>query len=197
MKILVTEDDPTIRAALAMILRDNGFEPVFAENCSEAVARFGDCGLCLLDVMLGDGSGLDVLRHIRGSSSVPVMMITCLDDNSDIARGLDLGADDYITKPFSGKVLISRINALLRRSSGFSDNIPDGLTATEQKLCSYLRLNKGRVLSREQLLSHIWDSKGEFVSDNALSVAVTRIRGKLGGQGRIVTVKGVGYKWED
>ena len=197
MKILVTEDDPTIRAALAVILRDNGFEPVFAENCAEAKARFAECGLCLLDVMLEDGSGLDVLKHIRGSSNVPVMIISCLDDNSDVAKGLDLGADDYITKPFSGRVLVSRINALLRRSSGFSEDIPEGLTATEQKLFSCLRLNKGRVMSREQLLSQIWDSRGEFVSDNALSVAVTRIRGKLDGRGRIVTVKGVGYKWED
>ncbi len=197
MNILITEDDNTIRAALAVILRDNGFEPVFAADCREALARFSRCGLCLLDLMLGDGSGLDVLREIRKESSVPVIIISCLDDSSDVARGLDLGADDYITKPFSGQVLISRINALLRRSSGFTEDIPEGLTATEQKLFSYLRMNKGRTLTREQLLSHIWDSKDEAVSNNALSVAVTRIRGKLGGRGRIITVKGVGYKWED
>ena len=197
MKILITEDDAAIRAALALILRDHGFEPVFAVSCEEALTAFDGCGLVLLDLMLGSGSGLDVLREIRRSSSIPVIIISCLDDNSDISRGLDMGADDYITKPFSGVVLISRINALLRRSSGFQGDVPAGLTATEQRLCSYLLMNKGRVLSRQQLLSHMWDSKGEFVSDNALSVAITRIRGKLDGRGRIVTVKGVGYRWED
>lgn len=197
MKILITEDDAAIRAALALILRDNGFEPEFAATCDQAVSAFDSCGLVLLDLMLGSESGLDVLREIRKTSSIPVIIISCLDDNSDISKGLDLGADDYITKPFSGVVLISRINALLRRSSGFSEDIPEGLTATEQRLYRYLLMNKGRVLTREQLLSHLWDSKGEFVSDNALSVAVTRIRGKLNGKGRIVTVKGVGYKWED
>ena len=128
---------------------------------------------------------------------MPVMIISCMDDSSDISRGLDLGADDYVTKPFSGQVIVSRINALLRRSSGFSSDMPDGLTATEQRLYSYFTLNKGRVLTRDQLLAHMWDNKGEFVSDNALSVAVNRIRGKVSGKGRIVTVKGVGYRWED
>ena len=197
MKILITEDDAAIRAALALILRDNGFEPEFASTYDRALSAYDSCGLVLLDLMLGDDSGLDVLREIRKKSSIPVIIISCLDDNSDISKGLDLGADDYITKPFSGVVLISRINALLRRSSGFPDDMPEGLTATEQRLFKYLMMNKGRVLTRQQLLSYMWDSKGEFVSDNALSVAVTRIRGKLDGRGRIVTVKGVGYKWEN
>ena len=85
----------------------------------------------------------------------------------------------------------------VRRLSGFAEEAPEGLTATEQRLYDYFRLNKGRTLTRGQLLAHMWDSKNEFVSDNALSVAVNRIRGKLSGSGRIVTVKGVGYKWED
>ncbi len=196
-KILITEDDAPIRAALSVILRDNGFEPHFAGTSAQALESFESCELVLLDLMLGEESGLDVLREIRRKSSLPVIIISCLDDNADISKGLDMGADDYITKPFSGQVLVSRINALLRRSSGFADDIPEGLTATEQRLYKYLLTNKGRVLTREQLLSHMWDSKGEFVSDNALSVAVTRIRGKLNGRGRIVTVKGVGYKWAD
>ena len=196
-RILITEDDYTIRAAVAAILKDNGFEPVYAKSCEEALQSFEGCDLCLLDLMLGDGSGLDVLRSIREKSSVPVIIISCMDQNSDISHGLDLGADDYITKPFSGQVLVSRINALLRRTSGFSDDMPEGLTAAEQRLYGYFKVNKGRILSREQLLAYLWDSKGEFVSDNALSVAVNRIRGKLAGRGRIITVKGVGYKWED
>lgn len=196
-KILITEDDDTIRSALAVILSDNGFEPVFASGCREAIERFDGCSLCLLDLMLPDGSGLDVLRQIRRQSSVPVIIISCMDDNGDISRGLDQGADDYITKPFSGQVLVSRIKALQRRLSGFAEEAPEGLTATEQRLYDYFRLNKGRTLTRGQLLAHMWDSKNEFVSDNALSVAVNRIRGKLSGSGRIVTVKGVGYKWED
>lgn len=196
-RILVAEDDATIRAALALILKDNGYEPVFAVSGEEAGKLFDGCNLCLLDLMLGDSSGLDVLRRIRGVSNMPVIIITCMDDNSDIARGLDAGADDYITKPFSGQVLVSRIKALLRRASGFTSDIPDGLTANEQTLYEYFRMNKGRVLTRDQLLAHAWDSKGNYVSDNALSVAVNRIRSKLSGRGRIITVKGVGYKWED
>ena len=196
-KILITEDDETIRTALSVILADNGFETAAAQGCAEALQLFDECDLCLLDLMLRDGSGLDILKEIRRKSSMPVMIISCMDDSSDISRGLDLGADDYVTKPFSGQVIVSRINALLRRSSGFSSGMPDGLTATEQRLYSYFTLNKGRVLTRDQLLAHMWDNKGEFVSDNALSVAVNRIRGKVSGKGRIVTVKGVGYKWED
>lgn len=196
-RILVTEDDATIRAALAVILRDAGFEPVFAESCAKAETLFDGCTLCLLDLMLSDGSGLDLLKKIRQKSNMPVIIITCMDDNSDVARGLDTGADDYITKPFSGQVLVSRIKALLRRSAGFADDTPDGLTANEQTLYEYFRTNKGRVLTRDQLLAHAWDSKGNFVSDNALSVAVNRIRSKLNGKGRIITIKGVGYKWED
>jgi DNA-binding response OmpR family regulator len=195
--ILITEDDETIRTALAVILKDNGLHPVTASCCEQALQLFDECDLCLLDLMLSDGSGLDVLKQIRRTSNMPVIIISCMDDNSDIARGLDMGADDYVTKPFSGQVLISRINALLRRSGSFSAEIPDGLTATEQRLYGYFTLNKGRTLTRDQLLAHMWDNKGKFVSDNTLSVAVNRIRGKLSGRGRIVTVKGVGYKWED
>ena len=196
-KILITEDDETIRTALSVILADNGFKTEAAQGCAEALQLFDECDLCLLDLMLRDGSGLDILKEIRRKSSMPVMIISCMDDSSDISRGLDLGADDYVTKPFSGQVIVSRINALLRRSSGFSSDMPDGLTATEKRLYSYFTLNKGRVLTRDQLLAHMWDNKGEFVSDNALSVAVNRIRGKVSGKGRIVTVKGVGYRWED
>lgn len=196
-RILITEDDITIRSAVEVILADNGFETVSATNCAQAIERFDGCDVCLLDLMLPGDSGFDVLKKIRESSNMPVIIISCMDDNSDIAKGLDMGADDYVTKPFSGQVLVSRINALLRRSSGFESGIPSGLTATEQRLYSYFTLNKGRVLTREQLLAHMWDSKGEFVSDNTLSVAINRIRSKLTGKGRIVTVKGVGYKWDD
>ncbi|MBP1536557.1 MAG: response regulator transcription factor [Ruminococcus sp.] len=196
-KILITEDDETIRTALAVILSDNGLCPITASSCEQALQLFDECDLCLLDLMLPGGSGLDVLKQIRSKSNMPVMIISCMDDNSDIAKGLDMGADDYVTKPFSGQVLVSRINALLRRSGGFANDMPDGLTASEQRLYSYFTLNKGRVLTRDQLLAHMWDSKGEYVSDNTLSVAVNRIRSKLAGHGRIVTVKGVGYKWED
>lgn len=200
-KILVLEDDENIRIALCHILRTKGFEPVAAANISEARGRYGDCDLCLLDVMLPDGSGLDLCREIRSESAVPVIFLTCVDDNARIASALDLGGDDYVVKPFDSEVLISRINAALRRSQPASEvSAESELTAIERELLGYFRLNRNRILTREQILSRMWDSRGEFVSDNTLSVRINRLRTKLeksGASGRIVTVKGVGYRWEE
>ena len=198
-KIFIVEDENRIARFLQMELEHEGFETETESNGSRAYERIiqGDFDLVLLDVMLPDMDGLTICKKVRELSDVPIIMLTARDDVNDKVQGLDIGADDYVTKPFSGQVLVSRINALLRRSGGFANDMPDGLTASEQRLYSYFTLNKGRVLTRDQLLAHMWDSKGEYVSDNTLSVAVNRIRSKLAGHGRIVTVKGVGYKWGD
>ena len=200
IKILVLEDDENIRIGLCHILSCNGYEPVAAGSISEARKMYSDCRLCLLDVMLPDGSGVDLCREIRADSDVPIIILTCVDDNLNIARALDIGGDDYVVKPFDSTVLLSRINAALRRS-GLTDEIdaPE-LTAIERSLLDYFRTNKNRILTREQILARLWDSRGEFVENNTLSVRINRLRAKLekcGIYGRIVTVKGVGYKWED
>ncbi len=200
-KILVLEDDETIRMGLCYILKTKGYEPVPAENIAAARELFHGCSLCLLDVMLPDGSGVDLCKEIRQCSNVPVIFLTCVDDSTRISRALDIGGDDYVIKPFDSAVLLSRINAALRRSGQTENSILDELelTAIERELLGYFRLNRGRVLTREQILSRLWDSRGEFVGDNTLSVRINRLRAKLekaGTDGRIVTVKGVGYKWE-
>lgn len=200
-KILVLEDDENIRIGLCHILRTKGFDALPTADIAGARSLYADCDLCLLDVMLPDGSGVDLCREIRGESDVPVIFLTCVDDNKRIASALDTGGDDYVVKPFDTDVLISRINAALRRTAAVEDvSVEDELTAIERELLSYFRLNKNRILTREQILSRMWDSRGEFVGDNTLSVRINRLRGKLeksGSSGRIVTVKGVGYKWEE
>ena len=134
---------------------------------------------------------------VREKSNVPIIFLTSCDDETDIIKGLDCGGDDYITKPFRLKELFSRIKANLRRSVAQVDGL--SLTAVEQQLFDYLRINKGIVLSRTRILEHLWDSKGTFVDDNTLSVHISRLRDKLkkSGCGNIVTVRGLGYKWID
>lgn len=199
IKILVLEDDETIRIGLCHLLKTKGYEAVPACTVAEARKLYADCSLCLLDVMLPDGSGTDLCREIRLASDLPIIFLTCVDDNMRIVRALDLGGDDYVVKPFDSSVLMSRINAALRRS-GVTEGGDIELTSIERELLDYFRLNKNRILTREQILSRLWDSRGEFVNDNTLSVRINRLRGKLeksGKHGRIITIKGVGYKWED
>jgi DNA-binding response OmpR family regulator len=199
MKVLLVEDDGVIRSAIGFILSENGFEVMETDCINEARKAADTAALCLIDVMLPDGSGFDLCREIREKNNVPVIFITAVDENKQIAKGLNIGADDYITKPFDGEVLMSRINAVLRRA-GYFDNDTLDLTAVEKRLMDYFKINKNRVLTREQILSRLWDSKGEFVNDNTLSVRVNRLRAKLekdGHSGKILTVKGVGYKWTD
>ena len=144
-----------------------------------------------------DRSGFELCKSIRSTSDIPIIFLTSYDEEADILRGLDLGGDDYITKPFRLKVLLSRVRAVLRRCTV---EVPDmELTAVEQKLLEYLMLNRERFLTREQLLAYLWDSKGCFVNDNTLSVNISRLRDKLKehGRGQIITKRGVGYKWTE
>ena len=195
--ILLAEDDETLNNNIKIALETEGYSVKAVRTAAAAEAAAPHADLIILDVMLPDGNGIELCKRLRKTLQTPVIFLTSCDDEADIVRGLDSGGDDYITKPFRLKELFSRIRANLRR-------IPDvpemELTAVEQKLLSYLMLNREQYLTRDQILEYLWDSKGIFVNDNTLSVNISRLREKLSksaGCGRIVTKRGMGYKWTD
>ena len=196
-KILLVEDDETLNANIKLSLETEGYGVIAVRTAAAAEAKAPDADLIILDVTLPDGNGVDLCRRLRKTMQTPVIFLTSCDDEADIIRGLDSGGDDYITKPFRLRELFSRIRANLRRVP----DVPEmELTAVEQKLLSYLMLNREQYLTREQILEYLWDSKGIFVNDNTLSVNISRLREKLSkttGSGRIVTKRGMGYKWTE
>ena len=209
--ILIVEDDRSLNAGIALALGEAVFACAYTLEEAEAALTASSIDLVILDINLPDGSGLDLLRRLRRHSEVPVLLLTANDLERDEVAGLEAGADDYVTKPFSLAVLRARAGRLLsRRPSGdislppfafdfaalrFTvDGAPVDLSRTEQRLLRLLVENRGRTLSRDLLLSRVWDG-GEFVDENALSVAVRRLRSKLPGA-PIKTVYGVGYQWE-
>ncbi len=232
-RILLIEDDDTIAYGLTELLLDEGFETVSVRFLKEALeVEPGDFCLALLDLGLPDGEGWDFLARLcpvrtveMGGSqkglALPVIILTAREDEADIMRGLDMGADDYVTKPFRPGVLLSRIRAVLRRQEKFSgaeEVISCGglvldrqkttvtesgerieLTAGEFRLLSCFMENKNRTLTRNALLARLWDNEGDFVNDNTLTVTVRRLREKLGEESRnlIKTVRGIGYRMED
>lgn len=181
----------------------------------------GKYDLVVLDVSLPDGSGFDICRKIRQTSKVPIMFLTAADEETDVIMGLDMGGDDYITKPFKLAIFMSRINALLRRSDNFSEtdaelnsngisvhllksevyknNQQIELTASEYKLLCLFMENPDRVLSQEQILNRLWDCDENYIDNNSLSVYIRRLRKKIeddpGNPTRIITVRRLGYKW--
>ncbi len=215
--ILIIEDDKALGSGLSRALSNEGCTAVHAENLKTAQKKLAEnnFSLVVLDVNLPDGSGLDFLREIKSSYHIPVVMLTANDLESDIVSGLESGADDYITKPFSLAILRARINAQLRKLSTepthkfisdrfvfdfgrmefTSDGKPVELSKTEQKLLRYLTENSGITLSREKLVDRIWTDGAEYVDENALSVTVNRLRNKLGAKECIKTVHGIGYVW--
>lgn len=220
--ILLLEDDAALGQGIRYALENDGVQ---VELCTALAQAQGilpgrDFDLLILDVNLPDGSGLDLLRDVRRRHSrVPVILLTANDLETDIVVGLESGADDYITKPFSLAVLRARVNAQLRRGTpvrtatveleGFSFDFEwmefrkNGqlieLSKTEQRLLRVLTENRGRVLSRETLLERVWPGGGEYVEENALSVTVKRLRDKLEdtpSKPRFLrTVYGIGYTW--
>ena len=205
------------------ILMQAGFLAVYtAQSCTEARRAVGDIRpeAILLDVMLPDGDGFSLCREIRRSSKVPVLFLTACDDEVSTVRALELGADDYITKPFRIRELLARMKAILRRTSGAEKEAPQLvtvgknqvnlrigkvycgneevlLTAMEYRLLLIFLNHRGQVLSRGQILDQIWDGAGEFVNDNTLTVYVGRLRKKLGDTEKeplIETVRGAGYR---
>lgn len=214
--ILLVEDDTFLREGLIELLTNESYKITAAENANKAKTYLNmtDFDLVILDVRLPDGSGLDICREIRADGkTMPVLFLTACDDENEIVTGLDSGADDYVTKPFGIKVLLSRIRALLRRNPS-SIYESDGLyvdlnkmivrkngetvflTPTEFQILSTLIRNAGIVVTRGSLLSAIWDCDGNFIDDNTLSVHISRLREKIG-TSKLSTIRGVGYRWED
>lgn len=217
-QLLIVEDDRSLSRGLCLALKDEGFETAPCFDLKSAREQLG-CGtpmLVLLDVNLPDGSGLALLREIREAGTpVPVILLTANDTEADVVTGLEHGADDYITKPFSLAILRARVRALLRREAApagkaliigdyrfdfenmafFHGDTPVSLSKTEQRLLRLLVENRGRTLSRALLLDRVWPDGADFVDENALSVAVKRLRDKLDAARYIKTVYGLGYAW--
>ena len=213
MNILIVEDDIALNNGIALSL--NGDRAIQAYSIAEAKSKLdASVDLIILDINLPDGSGIDLCREIRKTSSVPIIFLTANDMEIDIVTGLESGADDYITKPFSLAVLRARINAVARRrqtggnkfeEGGFSfdfdnmlfyaDNVPVELSKTEQRLLKLFAFNRGVTLPRDMLIDRVWTYGAEFVEENALSVTVKRLRKKLPGI-PLKTVYGIGYVWE-
>jgi two-component system response regulator RegX3 len=224
IRVLIVEDEESLADPLAYLLRKEGFEATVAADGPAALAEFDRAGadIVLLDLMLPGMSGTDVCKQLRSRSSVPVIMVTARDSEIDKVLGLELGADDYVTKPYSARELIARIRAVLRRG-GDAEEVGDtileagpvrmdierhvvsvggeqiALPLKEFDLLEYLMRNKGRVLTRGQLIDRVWGA--DYVGDTkTLDVHVKRLRSKIeadpGNPARLVTVRGLGYKLE-
>ena len=213
MTILLIEDNKGIAKGLAFSLQSAGYETVLCHSCGQAYRKIGgDYAVIIIDISLPDGNGFTLYQDIRRVNQAPVIFLTALDDEDSIVKGFDLGAEDYITKPFSTRELIARVKRLTRRSKStvtvgeitldldkqavFKGGEKVELTALEYRICSLLMQNHGAVVTREMIFEKIWDIAGNYVNDNTLSVYIRRIRQKLG-TGQIKTVKGAGYRMED
>lgn len=223
-RLFLLEDDSALTDGLSYSLLRQGYLLETAGTISEAKEMLlnQQYDLLLLDVTLPDGTGFEVCDWLRARANrVPIIFLTALDDEVNMVRGLDMGADDYITKPFKLSVLYARINAVLRRSNGATEeraelnsagvkmNLLQGkvylgervveLTNAEYRLLRCFMEHPGQVLSADQLLEHLWDCDGHFVDNNTLSVYIRRLRTKIedtpSNPCRIMTVRGMGYKW--
>lgn len=220
--ILIVEDDRTLNGGIAFALEKEGYITHKAYTLREAEKSLKQkMNLILLDINLPDGDGRDFLKKVLAGQSVPALFLTARDSEEDMLKGFQIGCDDYITKPFSMAVLVMKIRAVLKRSEGVSREIyMDGelaydfgsktlknhgkeieLTALEVKLLEIFLMNKGIVLTRENLLDKIWDVQEKYVEDRTLNVSIHRLREKIEDNPEkpkhIRTVFGIGYKWED
>ncbi|MBU3127432.1 response regulator transcription factor [Clostridium tagluense] len=220
--MLIVEDDVTLNSGIMLSLRQNDVDIQQAYNIRQAKQMLCDkkIELIILDVNLPDGSGFELCKEIRQASQVPIIFLTANDLEIDIVTGLELGGDDYITKPFSLMVLRARVRAILRRVRNIkSDNkitidnmvfnfdtmkftkngVALVLSKTEQKLLKILLNNKGSILSRSQLVDKVWSDGAEYVDENALTVSVSRLRNKIEDNPNspkyIKTIYGMGYMW--
>ena len=214
--ILLVEDDETISFGIRSALAKKGHEVACCSGMEEGKTLFSaKFDLILLDLNLPDGNGYDFCSWVKERSDSPIIFLTVRDDVNDITRGLDMGADDYITNPFHISVLESRIQAVLRRAAVScmlvcgnirmdkkrmqvwvgEESVP--LTSLEYRLLQLLMENKGCILPRNRLLEKLWDVEGNFVNDNTLTVAMKRLREKLHHEPCITTVRGIGYRMEE
>lgn len=222
-RIFFVEDDLSLINGLTFALKKQGYEIVVARTKAEALGMWerGNYDLVILDVSLPDGSGYELCEEMRRTSKVPVIFLTAADEETDIIMGLDIGGDDYITKPFKLAVFLSRVNALLRRSSNFeqTDTVLDSngikvellkrkaykngneidLTAGEYRLLCMFMENPDQVLSPGQILGSLWDREEDYIENSTLTVYIRRLRAKIeddpGKPEKIVTVRRMGYKW--
>ncbi|MHC1773331.1 MAG: response regulator transcription factor [Flexilinea sp.] len=221
--ILLVEDDLSLIDGLEFSLQKNGFQVDIARTVMDALSMIREqkYDLLILDLTLPDGSGFEICKTVRQLSTVPIIFLTASDEEVNIVMGLDMGGDDYITKPFKLNELISRINALLRRakladtiqtelrSNGVTVSLPENrvfkeaneiiLTASEYRLLCLLMENPNRVLTRDVILNKLWDNNGSFIDDNTLSVYVSRLRSKIEDNPDnpmfLLTIRRLGYKW--
>ncbi len=213
-KILVVEDNEVIVKGLKYLLEQEGFDVKSCGNVNDAKYYIDKekYDLIILDITLPDGDGFSLCQYIKGKCDIPIMFLTAKDDEKDVVGGLDIGADDYVVKPFRNRELVSRINVILRRFENnnkiecgkvvidteatkvFVDNVETDFTALEYKILLLLYSNFNKTITREQILDKIWDVAGNFVNDNTLTVYIKRVRAKLGKNDNIKTIKGIGYR---
>lgn len=227
VKILLVEDDKTIASGLEYSLQQDQFETVLCHDARSAkkilMEQIESIDLCIFDLSLPDGSGYDLCKLVKEKRDIPVMFLTAIDDEVNVVMGLDMGADDYVTKPFRIRELLSRIKTVLRRyhkqsqvspilkmnsiqintqeGKVFKNNEEIYVTALEYRLLLIFANHMGQVLTRNQLVEQIWDVAGDFVNDNTLTVYIKRLREKLEDNPQqptiIKTVRGFGYKVGD
>ena len=219
MRILLIEDNEAIIMGLEYLLEQEGYQAETARNLKEAydMVERESVDLLLLDISLPDGDGFDFCKDIKKENDIPVIFLTAREEETEVVKGLDMGADDYIIKPFRNRELISRIKSVLRRNgkgnrllqcrdiaidletgkvSRGDREIP--LTKLEYKILSTMFAHPGKLFTREEILAGIWDMSNNFVNDNTLTVTIKRIREKLGDEnGEVIkTVRGMGYRVE-
>ncbi|MBU3157560.1 response regulator transcription factor [Clostridium estertheticum] len=218
-RILIVEDDKNLNKGVAFALKKEGYEVISAYSILEGKNEMlnSKIDFLLLDLNLPDGNGLDFCKEIREKIDFPIVFFTANDTEEDTVKGFEVGADDYLAKPFSIEVLKYKINAILKRNKPANKNKFDcnnliidfdrilvtiegkevNLTVTEYKLLEILAKNKGKVITKDRLLDKVWDSNGNFVDENTLSVNIRRLRKKIEKDSKkpeyIITVVGIGY----
>lgn len=224
MEILILEDDFAIAMGLEYSLKNEGYAVTVCNTVAQAKETIANhkFSLYILDLTLPDGNGYEVCKLIKAQGDLPVIFLTAFDDEVNVVMGLELGADDYISKPFRIKELLARIKSVLRRYTNdsndekiqiknvkintsearvFKDDKEIVLTAMEYRLLLILINNRGKILSRNQLLEEIWDVSGDFVNDNTLTVYIKRLRDKIEDEPEnpqiVKTVRGMGYRIEN
>ncbi len=219
-RMLIVEDDENLSRGMAFAFEKDGFSSVIANTFKGGRLSFeqNEFDIVILDLGLPDGDGMALCKIIREKSNIPIIMLTARDLETDEVNGLSVGADDYITKPFSLSVLRARVETVLRRMETKDEYIRSGnlrldnnlcklfrngeeipISGTEFRLIKYFMANAGQILSKERILAALWDSQGNFVDENALQVNISRLRSKIETEPRnpqmLKTVHGMGYVW--